>query len=383
VVLRRITPNPGRRAVLVDASEAYERLAELHYLSDDPMSGLREALRGLALVLRTGQDAVRSRLQSAVALALGVVPLHALSGSLMRNALKAARVTGDPATLGLTLEFAALHAFGLGRWTEAREYVKEALDRYESLGDRHRTLELRNTLAAVAYTRGEFSLARRLFADLSRDATASGNGRARSWAELGHALVAFRTGDTALGLRLLGSRRAATVRPLARLHLGENREALEALPEALELARRRPIKCWTLERFMLPAEVALTLREDGAELTVEDRARLEDMEAEALTAARRFARVFPIGTPREARLRALSHWLGGRRRQAQRGWRAALAAAERLQMPWDEARIRLDIARHAVPGSSEQTEHLDRATTVLRELEAFDDRSEGPSALER
>jgi hypothetical protein len=190
---------------------------------------------------------------------------------------------------------------------------------------------------------------------------------------VGQALVAFRTGDSALGLRLLGTRRVATVQPLARLQLGETRQALEALPAALALARGRPIKCWTLERFALPAEVVLALREAESDLTADERARLAGMEGEALAAARRFARVFPVGKPREARLRGLSHWLGGRRRQALRAWQASLAAAQRLDMPWDEAHARLEIARHTAQGSAEQAEHLDRATSLLEEAGAFDD----------
>jgi len=301
----------------------------------------------------------------------------------MRGALEAAHGIDDPATVGLVLEFAALHAFGLGRWSEARGHIHEALGRYETLGDRHRTLELRSTLAAVAYTRGEFAAAGLLFADLAHDAAAAGNTRARSWAELGHALVAFRTGDTARGLALLGSHRAVTLQPLARLHLGEPREALEALPEALALARGRPIKCWTLERFALPAEVALALREAELDLTAAERARLARLETEALGAARRFARVFPIGIPREARLRGLSHWLDGRTGRARRAWGEALAASQRLEMPWDEAQVRLDIGRHGASGSAEQADHLDRAATLLEELGAFDDRDDDRRAPRR
>ncbi len=376
LVQRRRRPDSTRQAMLIEAAQVYERLAELHYLSDEPMAGLREALRGLALALRTGEADVRARLQSAIALAVGVVPLPALAKPLMRGALETARATDDPATVGLVLELAALHAFALGRWAEARAHIHEALARYETLGDRHRTLELRSTLAAVAYTRGQFAAAGALFADLAQDAAAAGNTRARSWAELGHALVAFRTGDTARGLGLLGSRRAATLQPLARLHLGEPREALEALPAALAQARGRPIKCWTLERFALPAEVALALREAELDLTATERAHLVRLEREALGAARRFARVFPIGVPREARLRGLSHWLDGRPGRARRAWDEALAGAQRLEMPWDEARVRLDIGRLGATGPAEQADHLERAATLLEELGAFDDRDD-------
>jgi hypothetical protein len=232
----------------------------------------------------------------------------------------------------------------------------------------------------VAYTRGELAHAGRLFAELARDAATAGNTRARSWAELGHALVAFRTGDTAQGLALLGSHRAATVRPLARLYLGEPREALAALPAALVLARGRPIKCWTLERFALPAEVALALREAGLDLSGAERDHLHRIEREALAAVRRFARIFPIGVPREAHLRGLSVWLDGDAARARRAWGEALAAAQRLEMPWDEARVRLDLGRHGV---EDPAQHLERAAALFQDVGAFDDREDDPRVTTR
>jgi hypothetical protein len=139
------------------------------------------------------------------------------------------------------------------------------------------------------------------------------------------------------------------------------------------VARGRPIKCWTLERFALPAEVALALREAQLDLTDDERVHLRRIESEALAAARRFARVFPIGVPREAHLRGLSLWLDGRAAPARSAWGEALAAAQRLEMPWDEARVRLDLGRHGVDDSAQ---HLERAAALFQDVGAFDDRDD-------
>jgi hypothetical protein len=64
----------------------------------------------------------------------------------------------------------------------------------------------------------------------------------------------------------------------------------------------------------------------------------------------RYARVFPIGQPRALLHRGLIAWADGRAARARRDWRAALAAAERLDMRYEQA-LALDIlGRHGEPG---------------------------------
>jgi hypothetical protein len=59
--------------------------------------------------------------------------------------------------------------------------------------------------------------------------------------------------------------------------------------------------------------------------------------------------VFPIGEPRARLHRGLLAWTGGRPGAARRDWRAALAAAERLGMRYEQA-LALDVlGRHGEP----------------------------------
>jgi hypothetical protein len=74
------------------------------------------------------------------------------------------------------------------------------------------------------------------------------------------------------------------------------------------------------------------------------------MAARAVGHLGRFARVFPIGRPRYLLLRGHLAWTAGRAAAARRDWRAALAAAERLDMRYDQA-LALDVlGRHGEPG---------------------------------
>jgi hypothetical protein len=99
----------------------------------------------------------------------------------------------------------------------------------------------------------------------------------------------------------------------------------------------------------------------------------------------RYARVFPIGRPRTLLLRGLLAWTAGRAGPARRDWRAALAAAERLGMRYEEA-LALDmLGRHGEPGR--RPANRERAAALFQELgvrdltspEALAERLAGPS----
>jgi hypothetical protein len=73
------------------------------------------------------------------------------------------------------------------------------------------------------------------------------------------------------------------------------------------------------------------------------------MAAQAVAYLGRYARVFPIGEPRHRLHRGTLAWLAGRPGPARRDWRAALAAADRLGMRYEQA-LALDLlGRHGEP----------------------------------
>jgi class 3 adenylate cyclase/tetratricopeptide (TPR) repeat protein len=378
---RRVAPRllGGRDLpALGEAARAYERLSELHYLSDAPADSFREAVRGLELALLTRQEGVRARLQAAVGLALSVVPARWLAGPLIEDAVAGARATGEPEPVGWVLQLAALNDFALGRWALTVERLDEALSLSEQAGDRRRALELRTLRAWALLTRGDVRAAGPLLAALESDAAAEADPRSRAAAGTGLALVALRAGEVARGLATIRGRRAAPLLPLAHALLGEARESLAALPEAVAQAGARPIKCWGLERFALPAEAALLLRESEDLLAPAERVRLAGLARAAVAASARFARVFPIGEPRAALLAGTAAWLDGRAAEARGAWERALVAARRLDMPYDEARARLELGRHAGPAG--RAGHLERAAALFDELGAAADRERAERA---
>jgi hypothetical protein len=110
------------------------------------------------------------------------------------------------------------------------------------------------------------------------------------------------------------------------------------------------VKCYWFDLYAMSAEVALALWLDRRARGEGDAGPWRAMATEGVGHLDRYARVFPIGRPRALLHRGLIAWADGRAARARRDWRAALAAAERLDMRYEQA-LALDIlGRHGEPG---------------------------------
>jgi hypothetical protein len=106
---------------------------------------------------------------------------------------------------------------------------------------------------------------------------------------------------------------------------------------------------YTLEAHAGIPEVCLALLEGGGAPRVE----VAELRATAAAGLRRlegYARTFPMARPRARLGQGAWQALAGRRRAALRSWARAVAAAERLAMPWELAWGQLQLGRHLGPG---------------------------------
>ena len=119
---------------------------------------------------------------------------------------------------------------------------------------------------------------------------------------------------------------------------------------------------------MLPAitltlEVLFAFLEDDRS-QAQRRRLVEEIEG-VLGAARRYARMFPIGRPGALLASGSLAWHLGRRRAAMMRWRRAAAAATRLRMPYELGSAHAEIGRHLAPGRPERRQHLTDAAGVF------------------
>ncbi|HSO56382.1 MAG TPA: hypothetical protein VL330_27380, partial [Actinomycetes bacterium] len=211
------------------------------------------------------------------------------------------------------------------------------------------------------YFQGDLPALRPMLAELDRLGRQSGDAQVRAWAVAGHAVAGLRTGDLEEAASALSRRPAPAPAALLALQLGDRAGAVELLRRALEQAARPRVKCDWFDLYARSAEVALALWLDRRARGEGDAGPWRAMAVEGVGHLGRYARVFPIGRPRALLHRGLIAWSDGRAARARRDWRAALAAAERLEMRYEQA-LALDmLGRHGEPGQRSAARERARA----------------------
>ena len=343
-------PSEAAREALEEAAEVYERLFLVDYHASRRARAVHQAVKGMNLAEASGSRPAQARLAAACSVSAGLLARHRLAEAYLRRAFAVLEGTDDPSARAWVLQASALYGIGVGRWPEVRERLDEAAGIVRRLGDPRRLAEITGLQVWERYFQGELTAVPPMLAELDRLGRQSGDAQVRSWAVAGHAVVGLRTGNLEEAAAALGRRPAPASEALLALQLGDRGRAVEALRRALEQAARPPVKCYWFDLYAMAAEVALALWLDRRGRDAGRSGPWEAMAAQAVAYLGRYARAFPIGEPRHRLHRGLLAWMAGRPGPARRDWRAALAAAERLCMRYEQA-LALDmLGRHGEPG---------------------------------
>jgi class 3 adenylate cyclase/tetratricopeptide (TPR) repeat protein len=379
----RVWPRPlvarseQARAALEEAAEVYERLFLVEYHASRRARAVHQAVKGMNLAEAAGSRPAEARLAAACSVAAGLLARRRMAEAYLRRAFAAVAGTDDPSARGWVLQAAALYGIGLGRWPEVRRHLEEAHAIVRRLGDPRRLAEITGLQIWERYFQGELSGLPPMLAELDRIGRQSGDAQVRAWAVAGHAVAGLRRGDHEEAAAALARRPAPAPEAMLALQLGDRARAVEALRRALEEARRPPVKCYWFDLYAMTAEVALALWLDARARGEGDAGVWPAMADEAVGCLGRYARVFPIGEPRARLHRGLLAWTAGRAAAARRDWRAALAAAERLGMRYEQA-LALDVlGRHGEP--AQRPAFRERARALFERL-GVEDRT-SPEAL--
>jgi class 3 adenylate cyclase len=373
-----VAASPEARTALLEAAEVYERLNLLDFYANRRVHALHAAVKGLNLAEGSGSPAAVVRLTASCGWSIGYVPLHWLAEAYIRRGLVAAERVADPLARAWVLQVSALYGVGVGRWPRARAHLEEAAAILRRLGDRRRLAEVSALRSWVAYFQGRFADAATLIAELDRFGRHSGDAQVQSWALVGQAANALRSGDLDRAVLLLQDRQAPALAALLYLRRGESQAAHETIQAALEWTRIPPIKCYWFDLYAMTAEVAIALWQVSRQHGSDEEAAARTVAQQAVRSLRRYAHTFPIGQPRLLLCQGLLAWISGRPARAQRVWRRSLAAAERLGMPYDQLLAHQQLGRHG--HTSERGHHLTRAHQLFAELQTSDNIT-GPEAL--
>ncbi len=379
-------------ANLLEATRAYWALGQVYFYANEAMLNIYANLCSLNLSEAAGLYPEMARSYASVCIAVGLVPLHLLARSYSRWArLTAQRVNHIPSQVWVLL-ITSVYDAGVGNWTRAREAVREAVEISNRRGDRRRWEQSLNTLATVACLQGEFAGIAPLFSDLYESARRRGDAQYQVYGLLGQALCLVLLGkvDQAASLLekvqdLLGGKvgrveeiYAYGLFALTYLRQGQSQAARQAADWATRLiAQSRPISYTLVHAYTSVAKVYLALWEanlavqsvDDAHLV--ERRQLAELAGQACQALHNFARVFPIGQPAAWICQGLYEWLTDQPSRARQAWRRGLAAAERVDMPYEQGWAHYELGRHAAGAAPvELQKHLAQASEIFTRLGA-------------
>ena len=360
-------------------------LIEVYFYSLRPLPIIWSVLRHLNLTEPAGTSPDLSRAYVYLAVVTGVASMPRLAARWSRHAIGIAEGTSTPSAVAYALNRATALDLAYCWWEAAAEHIRRSDAIASEIGDMRLCEEARTQAGLLALYHGPllpglaplqsaFELSRR--SGSKQGACWSLSGRGDLLVRLGRAAEALPLFEDAMERLDEQAMRTETIwacggLALASLRLNQPERALEYARRALGyLGAHAPVAFWTQQGTAGAAEVLLTLLERCQE--PEQRRALADQAALACSAMRRFARRFPLGRGHALLWRGLLEWLTGHTRRALKTWRSAIAAAQALGLPYEQARAHLEIGRHLPLGDRERATHLDQAQMLFEQLGCAD-----------
>jgi tetratricopeptide (TPR) repeat protein len=381
-----VAPGAPKTETDIEAARAYERLAEIYYLSGEAPKLLHALFATLSLSEQAGPSAELARAYASNSFTARLLRLHRLARAYGRDALATAQRIGDPMATAWVWGAAGISAIGMGEPAEARAALHNAIQIYRQLGDWQHWGECMAMLAQAAYTAGDFARGLEWWAEAYAMARSRGDRLQQAWGLNGQVEGLLRTGGpdelqqamaflhSAVELftenidkvSVLGSYGWLGV---AHLRREDPQAAWEAAESGLRLIReiRAPTAYYMLSGCSNVAAAYLGLWEadwsgpagGSAAFPVAERARA------ACRALARFARILPLGLPASRLAKGRLASLLKKPTAAMHAWKAALRAATRLHMPYEEAVAQFEIARHLPPQHPQRQVRLARACDLF------------------
>lgn len=358
------------------AAQAYGRLMQIHYLSNDPLAMIDASLRGLNLAERSAPSPDQARIYGNLALSAGIARLHGLAERYRKLALDLAHQQGNLPALAWTHFVTGTYDLGMGRWEAAREAYAQALAISSQLGDIRRTSEIRFFMGLEAYFHGNFEAVAQDSAQMVAEAQRRNDSQLIGIGRLVEAQCTLMQGNWDQAIAFLEEAlsqpdfgTSLQLRPfallaLANLRMGEVSRARDLLERALALMNRiRPTIVSSFDGYAATAEVCLDLWEQAPE-----DATLARLARRACKGLEEFAAIFPIGKPRALLHQGRYCWRQGRKAKALSLWRQSLSLSETLGIPFDRALAHAAIGQHLDAADPERQEHLNRARAGFEAL---------------
>jgi tetratricopeptide (TPR) repeat protein len=347
-----------------------------------------DILRVLNLAEKIGNPKGMAHGYVTMAIIAGFVPIHFLAEMYLRLAWRAVEATDDLSTRAYVLARDGLYRNGLGDWPVIHDKFEQAIEIFQRLDDQRQWEENAGQLAELYHQTGKFAESIELWAEVQQVAEHGDHTQAHTWSLWGQGQSLLRRGQIAEAGELLEAAGTAATENgdnisetisngvLAAAYLRQNRpeRALQAAKRQQKLAPKSPVVHSTLEGYVGAVETFLTLWEAEArepEITTSEQVlTLQTAARQTLKSIHAHAKRFPIGQSSAQLYQGLYDWLAGKPAKAHKAWEKSLAAAEQLEMPYEQGRAHYEIARHLDKGVPTRAEHLKHAGKIFEKLGA-------------
>jgi tetratricopeptide (TPR) repeat protein len=286
----------------------------------------------------------------------------------------------------------------VARWEQVEEWGNRAIALAQEVGYSRQVEDTSALLAAANTIRGRYTQALERLAQMESSASRRGALQTKLWGPIMGVGPRMRLGRSAEAVALLEPELAeieANVEAsekivaygtlaLAHLRLGNTQQALRTAAKTLEVLRSiNPVTFFLYPGIIAMVEVYLTLWEQASTTAAAEHESLKKESRAAIQILRTFARIVPIARPYAQLARGNEAWLSGRGAAAMHAWGTALAEAEQLKMPFEQARARYELGRHLGLQEPARREHLLRARALFSEMGAIDDVEKIQTELDR
>ena len=383
----------------LEVARAYERLAEIFYLSNDKPRLVHALLATLNFAEKAGPSPELARAYANNCFSAGLAHLHRLARRYAAAGRATAHAVNDPSATAWVMQLDGIYHLGLAKLEQAQQTLQQAIEINQRLGDWQHWGECTAAGAQVAYNQGQLNAGLQMWNDVYDRATMRGDDLQRAWGLNGRSEALLKGGgeghaDQAVELLQMALEifdknvdrisKFGTYGLLALAHSrrGDDLAARHAANAGMLLADElgAPTGYYSLNGYANIAQTFLSLWESSRSLGDPD---LRKMAERACIALDRYARAFPLGRPSALLCRGQLRWLAGKRHGAMKVWRKGLNFAERLDMPYQQGQFHHELARHLPESDRCREVHVVRALELFTELgsqydvaRALEDRSE-------
>ncbi len=384
---RRSAQNARRESIL-EATRVFDTLSRVYYYNGQRAAFAFCALRALNLAEKIQELPVMARNYANLSIGMAFIRRHAWAEYYYRQAHAIAAEVEDVPTRAYTLLVSGAYDGMIGAWDRSQHALDEAVVIYDRLGDRQQWGEGVALLCTNLFAQGRFEEALGRWQTLYAKAQNSGNRLHMSWALTGQAgtlLAMGQIGKAENALRQAEKRMADLhsiqnnmsiygFRAVAHLRRARWLEALADADTVLRLKDQTAATFTTIvAAFEGVSDVYLTLMEQPEDVLNRigvERSDLQLKADEATATLMQYARGVTAGKPKAYLNRGKFAWQLGQKRQAHQHWQEALAAAQKLHMPYDEGRVYVEIARHLPPEDAIRVDYLHKAVKIFKILSA-------------